>query len=383
MKTSKRIKLVLITADSGFGGGTSHILGILRNINLEKFETYLVCPKGYLSNEARNIQGIKIFHVRMNSKFDFGSVFDIKSVLAKIQSSGDPFGPMIAHSHGPRALFLSSFATPDPIKRIYSEHIYNDDYHLKNPLNGWLQKSLLKHFWKRTNLVIAVSHSVKNFLTKNRLCDEKKITLIPNGIDLSIQTSAAKRKIKELNLTPIIGTIGSLNEQKGQKYLIESLPIVLKKYPLASMEIIGSGEMLKSLKSLTKSLKVERHVSFLGQQKNIGKYMKNWDVFVLPSISETFGIVALEAMAAGIPLVATRTGGITDIVSSKSSGLIVETKNSQAIAKAVIDIVNKPALAAQLKRGGLERVSAFDWKKVIVKLENAYEAVADVAPENV
>lgn len=372
----ERIKVVEIIADSDLGGGPSHVFGLLKNLDQKHFEPFLICPDGQLSNKVSQISGVKIFHVPFKSKFDIISVFELRNYLDKIRSSSDPFGPIVIHSHGPRAGFFASMASPKGGYKVYTEHRWDNDYHLPNVLNELSQKKMLKRALSKADTVVAVSSSVRDFLIKNELADKKKILLIPNGVELSTQypVRRAEKKIKAANRAPVIGTIGSLNIQKGQEYLIRAMPEILESFPLATLEIVGDGELRENLRSKVKSSKLERHVSFLGRQSNVEKFLKKWDVFALPSVAETFGIVILEAMAAGVPVVATKVGGVPDIIQNKKNGLLVKDRDPDALTKAVLEIIDHPALAAKLKRGGLVRVKDFDWTKVIKEIEKIYSA---------
>ncbi|MDO8444123.1 MAG: glycosyltransferase family 4 protein [bacterium] len=371
----EKVKVVEIIADSSLGGGPKHVLGLLRHLDQTKFEPFLICPEGQLSNRASQISGIVIYHVPFKSKFDLISLFELRNFLSRIKSSHDPFGPMVVHSHGPRAGFFTSAAAPRGAYRVYTEHRWDSDFHLKNSLNEFWQKYMLMRSIRKANQVIAVSSSVRDFLIKDKLALKQQIVTIPNGIDMGTKDGRLKAKaIKAANRTPIIGTIGNLNSQKGQTYLIEAMKKVIEKFPLAVLEIIGEGELRESLKSKVESLKLERHVTLLGKKENVENYLRRWDVFVLPSIAETFGISILEAMLSGVPVVATRVGGIVDIVENKKSGWLVPSRNAEALAQTIIEIIDHPVLAAKLKRGGLERVKDFDWEKVIKEIEGIYLA---------
>jgi glycosyltransferase involved in cell wall biosynthesis len=187
--------------------------------------------------------------------------------------------------------------------------------------------------------------------------------------------SKSDKKTKKISDDPVIGTIGNLNSQKGQKYLIRALPSVLKKYPTAKIEIIGEGKERNSLVTETKRLNLQGKVTLLGKKTDLQKYLSDWTVFVLPSISETFGIVILEAMDAGIPVVATKSGGTTDIVKSGVNGLLVERKNPESLAKKIIKILDKPELAGDLTRNALKDLPRFSWTTIIGKLEDLYQSI--------
>lgn len=370
--TKPRIKLVLVIADGKVGGGASHILGILKNVDKGTFDTHLICPSGHLSEEARKISKVEIYNVSFRSKFDLDSVFLLRRHLRQIQADGNPFLPMIVHAHGPRAGLFTSLSAPKVAKKVYTEHIYDENYRLSNNFNGWIQKKIMRLIAQKNDLIIAVSTSVRDFLIESHFADENKVVLIPNGIDLAGPDRPIRHRIREINNTPVIGTIGSLNLQKGQRYLIDAFKEVVQKYPLASLEIIGVGPLRKSIKDQVSSLKLERNISLLGARSDIRKYLKHWDVFVLPSISETFGISILEAMAAGVPVVASKVGGIPDIITNNKDGLLVEPGDPKGIVRAVSEILAHPVLAAKLKRNGLKRVGDFEIKSVVKKIEQLY-----------
>lgn len=368
-----RNKLVLVIADSGLGGGTSHVLSLLKNVDKEKFETHLICPAGYLSKTAKQLRDVEVYNISMHSKFDLISFLQLRETIAKIQSEGNPFGPMIIHAHGQRAGLFTAYAARKSVNMIYTEHNFDDTYQLKNPINNFIQKTILKSVCGRYDLIIAVSEAVKNYLVSHRFADTNEVVVMPNGIDLSHWSSLKKtHKIATVNLHPVIGTVGSLVTKKGQKYLIQAFAQFTKKYPLARLEIVGDGPEKENLQALVTSMSLHRNVSFLGSQKDIAPIVSKWDIFVLPSISETFGIVILEAMALGLPVVATKVGGIPDIIDDGKNGLLVQSKDSITLCKAIEKILDHPALAAELKRNGEKRITDFDIIKIVEKIENIY-----------
>ena len=377
MSDKIKIKVVQIIADSDLGGGPTHVFNLLKNLDKDKFACFLICPTGDLSAQAKELAGVEVYNVEMKSKHDLKAFFVIREILHKIQANGYPFSPMLAHFHGARAGFLGRLIMPRHIINVYTEHSLDENYHLSNRFNEWIQKKTLARLNDRTDLVIAVSSSVSEYLIKKKLAPKNRTIVIPNGVDLSqLGGSAPKHKIIAEERAPIIGVVGSLNRQKSIHYLIDAMPMILKHFPLCTLEIIGDGPERENLKLRVKSRNLIRHVSFLGQKKDIYQYLKHWTVFALPSISETFGIVILEAMKMGIPVVASRVGGIKDIITDGKDGLLVKVRDPKALADAIIKILNNPVLAAKLKKNGLERVEDFDWKKIIKKIETAYSDLA-------
>lgn len=370
----QKIKLVQVIAEkNAVGGGPKHILGLLENIDKDKFEVWLICPKGELEKMAKRIERVKTIEIEMGSKFNLGAVFKIKKALQEIQAEGNPFGPMIVHSHGPRGGLLARKALPVGAISVYTEHIWGPGYHLEDKLNEWAQKKTLRALNNRTNLIIAVSKAVKQYLVDEKLAPEERTIVIPNGIAITSNLKPQTSKLRSKNYNnQIIGNVGSLNKMKGQIYLIRAMGEVVKHYPHAMAEIVGEGEERENIEREIKELSLERHITLLGKRSDVGKIMSRWSVFVLPSLAETFGITILEAYAAGVPVVASNISGISDLVKNKKTGLSVEPEDTKAISSSIIKLLDHPAEAAKLARGGKEKVKEYEWGKVIKKLENAY-----------
>jgi glycosyltransferase involved in cell wall biosynthesis len=287
---------------------------------------------------------------------------------------------MIVHSHGPRGGLLARKALPAGAISVYTEHIWGPGYHLEDKVHEWAQKKTLRALKNKTNLIIAVSKAVKKYLIDEKLAPEERVVVIPNGISIKskIQNPNVKLRSKNYN-NQIIGTVGSLNKMKGQIYLVEAMGEVVKSYPHAMLEIVGEGEERENLKSQISNprltggqVKLERHVTLLGKRTDVEKIMSRWTIFVLPSIAETFGITILEAYAAGIPVIASNISGVSDLVTNKKTGILVEPEDSTAIASSIIKLLDHQAEAAKLTRGGKEKVKEYEWRKVICEIEQAY-----------
>ncbi len=365
----QKIKLIQIISDSEIGGGSTHVLGILQNIDKNKFDCYLICPAGFLSKNARGIKEVKVANLPFRSKFDFKTILDLKKELCKIQSSDNPFTKLIIHSHGPRAGFFSNIAAPKSAAIIFTEHNYTKFYRLPGLLDGFIQAQMMNFVYRRSDHIIAVSSSVKEYLSGIKVPADK-VSVINNGIDLN-----EKLAIKNTSRDLIIGTIGNLNPQKGHIYLIRALPYIIKKYPTVKLEIIGEGSERDNILAEIRRLNLQKNVSLLGHKIGLPKYLSNWDVFVSSSISETFGISILEAMNNHIPVVVTKSGGVTDIVRDKMNGLLVERKNPELLAKAIVELLSKPTLAANLAKNALKDLPKFCWPSVIEKLEDLYHKI--------
>ena len=378
-KARGKIKLVQIIADSDLSGGPAHVLGILRNIDKRKFDLYLISPSGNLPREAEKINGVSVIKIPMRSKFDREAKKKIAETLSQIQSDKSPFGPMIVHSHGPRAGFFGRMAIPIGVSSVYTEHRWDADYSIGG-INEWFQKKVLKKLNFKTNLIIAVSSAVKEYLIKSKMAPKDRVVTIPNAINtkgFKNPWTKEQRIIRHTNHPPRLGSVGNLNPQKGYQYLIRAMKLIVEEYPHATLEIIGDGEEKQNLQRLIRELKLEHHVTLMGRKSDPLEYVKKWDIFVLSSIAETFGIVLLEAMSMQVPIVATKVGGVKDVIEDGKSGILIQPRDPKEIVSAVDELLKRPALAAQLARGGKKRLEKFEWSKVIKRLEDEYIGLAE------
>lgn len=370
MKTKRKIKLIEVIGDSALGGGPKHILGLLSSLDREEYECTLICPKGYLNDEARKLSRLNVINLDFKSKYDLISAYSLHHLIDKIRgTANDPFGPTIIHLHGPRAGFLGRIFKVHGAEYVYTEHIFDYGYRISNPINHYLQKKLLSRLNHKTDLIIAVSNSVKDYLVEHKMADSERVTVIPNGI-LKLISNKAKT---EPDKNPVIGAIGQLNERKGVSYLIEAMPKIIEKVPEARLEIIGEGVERARLVSITRKLKLEKQVKLLGRKTDVDKYLKEWDILAVPSLNEPFGIVALEGFSAGIPVIASSVGGLKDIIKDGENGKLIKPADSEAIAEAVTGVLTDNRKYEKYAKNGLKRAKEFLWSDIGRVYEEVFE----------
>ena len=373
-----KIKIVEVIADSALGGGPKHLFGLLKHLNKEKFEPILIAPRGWLTSEAVKIKGVGVRIVDFKSKFDFRLITKLKKNIAEFRTSSDPFGPIIIHAHGPRAGNFCRMSLRQGEKFIYTEHIWNDDYLLKNRLNGFLQKFWLKFVCNKADLIIAVSNSVKKFLVKKLKQDKEKVVFIPNAVEIekNDRNSHFLRLKRRLVGEFIVGNIGSLVPQKGQIYLIRAFKRVSASFTKAKLEIVGDGPSRKILAEEIKRLDLESKIQLLGRQKEIKRLLVNWDLFVLPSLSETFGLSVLDAMEVGVPVIASSVGGLPEIIKNGKSGVLVPPADPERLARAILWLLTEKKERDALSACASDSLKkTFDWSKIIVEIEEVYLSV--------
>lgn len=205
---------------------------------------------------------------------------------------------------------------------------------------------------------IVVSEAMRKQIIRGPFM-RKKVIVISNGtrpysllekMDARRALAAlhAPLSISDLEHDLWIGTVAELHPIKGLPYAIEAMDELYKKYPSIRYLILSEGQMRKELETLIREKELEQTVFLLGQVKEAPLYGKAYDVFVLPSLSESFGISILEAGLAGLAVVASRVGGIPEIITSGETGLLVPSKNPAAIAEAIDSLLSNAALRQTL-----------------------------------
>lgn len=224
-----------------------------------------------------------------------------------------------------------------------------------------------KLVYRNAQICIAASLAIGKYF-KDIGC--KNIEVIPNGINLEkFGNLNREENRKKLGLKDefVIMTVARLEKVKGMEYLIGAV----KDFKLL---IIGDGSERKNLENLVKNLHLEDKVKFLGQISNemMPEMLVVADCFVLPSVKEGFGIVILEAMAVGVPVIGTRVGGILDIIEDGKNGILVEPEDSKGISNAVLKIYSHPELAKLLIENARSGLNNYDWNDIAEKVNKIY-----------
>jgi len=215
------------------------------------------------------------------------------------------------------------------------------------PFKGKKIKGILKKTIKASDIVFSVGKGNKKILIDYLGADEKRTFIMPNSVDPKKFHKMELDKVKELLRIPadkkIILTIGNLLEEKGLDYLIKAAEKLYKKIKNIKFIIIGNGPQYKYLTSMIKKLNLKKVVNILDPmpQDELRLWLNASHVFVLPSLKEGLGMVQIEAMACGKPVVATRNGGSETIITNENLGILVESKNSDELAKGIYQALNK------------------------------------------
>jgi N-acetyl-alpha-D-glucosaminyl L-malate synthase BshA len=222
--------------------------------------------------------------------------------------------------------------------------------------------------------------TVNSTATRNAVLEiknVKKLEIIPMGVDLDAFNPQVGSYInKTFNADDLmILTVGRISEEKGIRYLIEAMPVILKEMPTVKLMIVGDGPDRDKLEQMVKRLNLA-NITFAGMvsNKNLSNFYKSADVFILPSIREGLGVVLLEAMACGTPVIGSNTGGVTDIIENGKNGLLIEPGDSKDIAEKIIKLLSNRELAQKLSEEGMKTVKyKFSWHIIVKKFLREFQ----------
>jgi glycogen(starch) synthase len=233
--------------------------------------------------------------------------------------------------------------------------------------------------------VIAVSAWMKTEVASSFKTPPGKVTEIPNAVDphkfeVEVDSRAVRQKWKINDGERLITAVGRLTAQKGFDDLIRAYASIKRSIPASRLLVVGDGYMRGDLESLAGREHVRDNTTFAGfiSEEDLVGILKSSDVVVVPSKFEPFGIIALEAMAAGAPVVVSKVGGLAEIVDDSVDGLEVEPNNPAAIAEATVRVLSDGALASRLAENGREKAKAYSWESAAKKTLETYQEAARV-----
>jgi len=254
-----------------------------------------------------------------------------------------------------------------------SHGLHNPDSYLIDGVEWWLTYE--------SKRIIVTSNAMKREVEDHFHLPSEKIDIIPNAIDASkynipVDRGNVKRRFGIDPSERIVLFVGRLVPQKGVEYLIMAAPKIVERHPEARIVIVGDGWSKDYLLSLAASTGCQHKITFLGfiSDQDLIEIMLSSDVLVVPSIYEPFGIVALEGMAAGIPIVASNTGGLAEIIEHDRTGFLAYKENPDSIAWGVNRILSDPGYASWLVQNAKRKIrEVYSWDAVARRTIETYE----------
>lgn len=343
---------ILHTIDTtGPGGAENVFLNLVKGLDRNKFEPVVaIRGPGWVCDELKKI-GINPLFINSKGSFNFIYLRELIGIIRR--NSID-----IIQSHLLGSNFYCSLAgIICGVPVVSTFHGFVD-------INGKERFSEIKCkiINRGSEKLVFVSNMLKNFYLEKKDYSARKSVTIYNGIDCSVFKPQRDDSIKnKLGLGPdniLVGAVGNIRPSKGYEYLLKAARLVVDKYPQFRFVVAGegSGRFFENMLIFRDKMGLEKHFIFLGFEPDISKFMNNIDIYVLSSVSEGFSISTIEAMACGVPVIATRSGGPEEIITHMVNGILVETKNPDDLSKQIIKLISDDSLKKSLVKNSIDYV---------------------------
>ena len=371
-------KIAYLVTSVQFGGSEKVSLSFLLSIDRQLFEIQPICffrpweTDNFLTKEIRKA-GFSVYGIPVSlGKFDYLWFFRRVRMLYALLRRGD-FD--LLHTHG-YAADIVGIPTANILKipTISTCHGFVDD--------GWklsLYNCLDRIVLRFSDRIIAVSADIERDLTRRGI-RSSRIKLIPNATRTDIDYVSFFRHRKDTRqcfglsgADFVLGYVGRLSHEKGLLHLIEAVSLARKAGCPAKLIIIGEGSQKDELRDVAKKEGLEGLVVFAGFQSDVGRFYPAMDALVLPSLTEGTPMALLEAMAYGIPTIASAVGQIPEIIDPGETGILVRPEDPEQLCEKIHFLYNKPSIRNNIAKAAQDKVrSKFDVKQWTKRIETEY-----------
>jgi len=356
------------------------IFNLVKNLDPAKYRVTICStykPDTVMVRELRGV-GIQVIDLQMEGFFDVRAIPRLARILREERVD-------ILHTHCFRAdlygrMLGRMLHVPVVVSTIHNMHVtmFRNDYNdFVATAATWLNRFSAQF----AHGLVAVSKQIRRHIIEEEEINHPYIPVIYNGIEVApfvkYGNTEREKARSQLGLNSgcyVVGTVCALYPRKGISFLIEAASHVLSQQPNSVFLIAGDGPLRKALEEQIVRAGLEGKVFLMGHRSDIPQLMSVFDVFVLPSLTEGVPIAILEAMASAKPVVATRVGGIPEIVRDGITGMLVPLKSPEALATAIGNLIREPELAAHMGAAGQARIlQEFSAATMAAKYNDVYE----------
>lgn len=312
--------------------------------------------KGYDATEKG--KNLKIIYTDKKDGVDAKGIIKFWKIL-------NEFKPDVIHTHIDSVIYAIPWYVFN--KNVIKIHTVHNE--ASKELSN-IKKKILKVGYKFLKVTpVAISDKIRATVQSEYNIKKNNIELIYNGIDI---TSFKKKNNNNNEKTKNILHVGRFFPQKNHKLLLEAFSEIIKIKPDINLILIGEGPLLNEIKELISRLNLKERVKVIGATNEMIKWYNEADIFVLPSKFEGLPLVILEAYCFGLPVVATRVGGVEDVLVDKENGFLVESDNKNELVEAILRIIEEDNLRKMFENNNIIKSSNFDIKNVTKKYEDLY-----------
>lgn len=369
MDILKKIPIVHLNTADSWRGGEKQTFYLASHLHYRGYLTYCICQKNSPLHEKLKGSGLPHFPVIMRSELDFVAAKNISKLLKKINVTILHMHTAHAHSLG----YISNFFYKVPVN-IVSRRV---DFKTKKNLFSRLKYNFPDKY-------ITVSKAIKDILIRDAIPPEK-ITAVYSGVDLkNYKNIESDYLLNEFGMLPDLKNkvklvnVAALTDQKDHATLIKAMAIIIKRFNNFILFIAGSGELKDSLIKLRDSLGLGDNIIFTGFRDDALNLIDFGDIFIMSSRLEGLGTSIIDAMALGKPVIATDTGGIPELIRNAENGILVEKENPDALAKAVIELIENKRLREKISTRAFKDAQNYSIENTVGKTIEIYRELYDV-----
>ncbi|HXF92298.1 MAG TPA: glycosyltransferase family 4 protein [Nitrospiraceae bacterium] len=289
--------------------------------------------------------------------------------------------PAIVHTHTSKAGVLGRLAAwwsgVPAIVHTPHGHVFYGHF---NALWSWVFVLVERLLARVTTRLIALTEAERDDHLERGVGREDQFVVIPSGIDLERFQDGGQTRSERPDWFPcppgsfVVGSVGWLTPVKGHRFLIEAAARLKPFFPNLHVVLVGNGELQTELSALADRLGLKDSVHFLGERDDVEVCLSAMDLFVLPSLNEGMGRALVEAMAAGLPVIASRTGGVPALIEHGRTGLLVPAGDADALAEAIRQALDRPDWAKRMGQAASQRIDRmFDAAAMVHAVEQVYE----------
>lgn len=359
------MKLLYVINSFGAGGAERHLLVMVRDMVARGHIVKVAALSASISGGARDLRPeFEAAGAATNCLLRSASRGLLEPLLwLRLLREVDTFLPDIVHSHLPRADFAASIVKMLRPERTWVCTLH--DAYIKGVYSGYRIFPFLSWAWRRANYIVAVSRHAERWGYETLRLRGERVSVIYHGIACDVESKSWLGSSSTSTFN--IGCLARFEPRKGLATLVRSLPWIHAKAPFAKLLLAGSdpGGFADKIKQLAKELDVADAVNIVGFAEKPLEFLRSLDVFAFASYSEGFGIVLLEAMAVGLPVVASDIYPINYIVENGETGILVDPNDPRAFGLALLELLENPKKARAMGENGRKRcLSEFSEEKM-------------------
>jgi sugar transferase (PEP-CTERM/EpsH1 system associated) len=366
---ASRINVLLFITELNVGGAERIVEQLATRLSPDRYNVKVAClydPEA-IGTKIR-AAGIPVINLDMRGKWDLRAPYRLFRLLRRENIQ-------ILHAHLFHANLLA--ATLGKLARIPIIITTRHSVEIGGPGREWLNR-LVKPLH---DVAVMVSRQVHKTERHRSGVKADKIVEIPGGVHVDTFAQVDRKSIERLRhkwdlgtKVAIVGTVGRFAEPKGYSYLLEAMVELRNQNANIRALLVGDGPLRPAMEEKAEALGLSDTVVFTGIRRDVPEILALLDVFVLPSLWEGLPIALLEAMAAGLPVVATRVGGVPEVVVDGATGLLVPPRAPEALSKAILKLLQDPDLRQKMGQAGQERVREyFSVERMVEETEALYE----------